>query len=114
MAPRARHASCASTSWRTCSDDRGRLRPARSATHDSEHTTDEGELERLVGVLHAHCDDVGRDRSEVAVTVLDLPVVGTDRNDVWARVEVLGSTLDSADSFALHPHVSEQAHPAGG
>jgi hypothetical protein len=35
-------------------------------------------------------------------------------SDVWARVEVLGSTLESAESFALHPHVSEQAHPAGG
>ena len=50
-------------------------------------TTDEAELERLIGVLRAHCDDVGRDRSEVAVTVLDLPVVGRDRDDVWARVE---------------------------
>ncbi len=50
-------------------------------------TTDEEELARLVGVLHAHCDDVGRDRSEVAITVLDLPVVGSDRDDVWARVE---------------------------
>ena len=50
-------------------------------------TIDEGELARLVGVLRAHCDDVGRNRSEVAVTVLDLPVVGADRDDVWARVE---------------------------
>ncbi|RYC11024.1 LLM class flavin-dependent oxidoreductase [Nocardioides zhouii] len=50
-------------------------------------TIDEAELERLIGVLRAHCDDVGRDRSEVAVTVLDLPVVGRDRDDVWARVE---------------------------
>ncbi|MDT0187884.1 LLM class flavin-dependent oxidoreductase [Microbacterium sp. ARD31] len=50
-------------------------------------TADEDELRRLVGVLHAHCDDVGRDRDEVEVTVLDLPVVGRDRDDVWARVE---------------------------
>ena len=50
-------------------------------------TTDEAELQRLIGVLHDHCDDVGRDRDEVAVTVLDLPVVGRDRDDVWARVE---------------------------
>jgi alkanesulfonate monooxygenase SsuD/methylene tetrahydromethanopterin reductase-like flavin-dependent oxidoreductase (luciferase family)/predicted kinase len=50
-------------------------------------TTDEDELRRLVGVFHAHCDDVGRDRDEVEVTVLDLPVVGRDRDDVWARVE---------------------------
>ena len=39
-------------------------------------TTDEAELERLVGVLRAHCDDVGRPREEVAVTVLDLPLSG--------------------------------------
>lgn len=50
-------------------------------------TTDEDELRRLVAVFHAHCDDVGRDREEVEVTVLDLPVVGRDRDDVWARVE---------------------------
>jgi alkanesulfonate monooxygenase SsuD/methylene tetrahydromethanopterin reductase-like flavin-dependent oxidoreductase (luciferase family)/predicted kinase len=50
-------------------------------------TTDEAELARLIAVLHAHCADVGRDRAEVAITVLDLPVVGRDRDDVWARVE---------------------------
>ncbi|MCW2739350.1 LLM class flavin-dependent oxidoreductase [Nocardioides sp.] len=50
-------------------------------------TTDEAELQRLIAVLRDHCDEVGRDRSEVAVTVLDLPVVGCDRDDVWARVE---------------------------
>ena len=38
-------------------------------------------------MLRAHCADVGRDPAEVAVTVLDLPVVGRDRDDVWARVE---------------------------
>ena len=44
-------------------------------------------LRHKVGVLHEHCDDVGRDRAEVAVTVLDLPVIGRDRDDVWTRVE---------------------------
>ena len=38
-------------------------------------------------MLHAYCADVGRDPSEVAVTVLDLPVVGRDRDDTWGRVE---------------------------
>ena len=68
-------------------------------------TTDEGELERLVGVLHAHCDDVGRDRSEVAVTVLDLPVVGADRDDVWARVETLRGRTPAA-TYAAHTHAA--------
>ena len=35
-------------------------------------------------VLRRHCAEVGRDPDEVAVTVLDLPVVGRDREDVWA------------------------------
>ena len=49
--------------------------------------TDEERLRHQVRVLHDHCADVGRDPSEVAVTVLDLPVVGRDRDDTWRRVE---------------------------
>jgi alkanesulfonate monooxygenase SsuD/methylene tetrahydromethanopterin reductase-like flavin-dependent oxidoreductase (luciferase family) len=50
-------------------------------------TTDEERLRHQVGVLRRHCTDVGRDPGEVAVTVLDLPVVGRDRDDAWRRVE---------------------------
>ena len=50
-------------------------------------TTDLDRLRHQVGVLHRHCADVGRDPAEVAVTVLDLPVVGRDRDDTWRRVE---------------------------
>ena len=50
-------------------------------------TTDQADLEHKISVLRAHCADVGRDPAEVAVTVLDLPVVGRDRDDVWRRVE---------------------------
>ena len=46
-------------------------------------------LRHKVEVLRRHCAEVGRDPAEVAVTVLDLPVVGRDRDDVWARVERL-------------------------
>ncbi|MFL6168876.1 MAG: LLM class flavin-dependent oxidoreductase, partial [Ornithinibacter sp.] len=53
-------------------------------------TTSEPDVVRhKVSVLHRHCADVGRDPVEVAVTLLDLPVVGHDRDDVWARVERL-------------------------
>ena len=48
---------------------------------------DEELLRHKIGVLHAHCAAVGRDPAEVAVTVLDLPVVGRDRDDAWSRVE---------------------------
>jgi alkanesulfonate monooxygenase SsuD/methylene tetrahydromethanopterin reductase-like flavin-dependent oxidoreductase (luciferase family)/predicted kinase len=47
----------------------------------------EPELERLIGVLRGHCADVGRDPTDVAVTVLDVPLIGTDADDVAARVE---------------------------
>ncbi|MFC6285206.1 LLM class flavin-dependent oxidoreductase [Nocardioides sp. GCM10027113] len=54
-------------------------------------------LDRKIEVLRAHCHEVGRDPAEVAVTVLDLPVVGRDRDDVWARVERLrGRTAAAA------------------
>jgi alkanesulfonate monooxygenase SsuD/methylene tetrahydromethanopterin reductase-like flavin-dependent oxidoreductase (luciferase family)/predicted kinase len=46
-------------------------------------------VDRKIEVLHRHCREVGRDPAEVAVTVLDLPVVGRDREDTWARVERL-------------------------
>jgi alkanesulfonate monooxygenase SsuD/methylene tetrahydromethanopterin reductase-like flavin-dependent oxidoreductase (luciferase family)/predicted kinase len=47
----------------------------------------EPELERLIAVLRQHCADVGRDPAEVGVTVLDVPLIGTDADDVAARVE---------------------------
>jgi alkanesulfonate monooxygenase SsuD/methylene tetrahydromethanopterin reductase-like flavin-dependent oxidoreductase (luciferase family) len=71
-------------------------------------TTDEDELQRLIGVVHAHCDDLGRDRSEVAVTVLDLPVVGADRDDVWARVERLRGRTPAA-TYAARTHAATVA-----
>lgn len=71
-------------------------------------TTDEAELERLVGVLRAHCADVGRDPAEVAVTVLDLPVVGADRDDVWARVEALRGRTPAA-AYAARTHAATVA-----
>ncbi|GAA3823353.1 LLM class flavin-dependent oxidoreductase [Nocardioides panacisoli] len=54
-------------------------------------------------VLRAHCADVGRDPDEVAVTVLDVSVVGSDRADVARRVERLrGRTAATAYAARLH------------
>lgn len=56
-------------------------------------------LERKIEVLRGHCRTVGRDPAEVAITVLDLPIVGRDRDDAWARVERLrGNTKAAAYS----------------
>jgi alkanesulfonate monooxygenase SsuD/methylene tetrahydromethanopterin reductase-like flavin-dependent oxidoreductase (luciferase family)/predicted kinase len=38
-------------------------------------------VEEKAEVLRRHCEEVGRDPAEVAVTVLDLPVVGRDRDE---------------------------------
>ncbi len=49
-----------------------------------------GTLDHKLPILREHAEAAGR---EVTVTVLDLPVVGRDRDDTWARVERLrGST----------------------
>jgi alkanesulfonate monooxygenase SsuD/methylene tetrahydromethanopterin reductase-like flavin-dependent oxidoreductase (luciferase family) len=54
-------------------------------------------------VLRRHCEEVGRDPDEVAVTVLDLPVVGRDRDDVWERVERLRGRTPAA-AYARRHH----------
>ena len=71
-------------------------------------TSDPRVLELKVAVLRAHCADVGRDPAEVAVTVLDLPVVGRDRDDVWARVERLRGRTPAA-TYAARRHAGTVA-----
>jgi alkanesulfonate monooxygenase SsuD/methylene tetrahydromethanopterin reductase-like flavin-dependent oxidoreductase (luciferase family) len=61
-------------------------------------------------VLRRHCADVGRNPDEVAVTVLDLPVVGRDRDDVWARVERLRGRSSAAAYAQRHHAGTPQQH----
>lgn len=65
-------------------------------------------LERKLAVLRGHCARAGRDPGEVAVTVLDLPVVGTDRDDTWRRVERLRGRTPAA-TYASRHHAGEAA-----
>jgi len=46
-------------------------------------------LDRKLPVLRSACELAGRDPAEVAVTVLDIPVIGRDRDHVGALVERL-------------------------
>ncbi len=71
-------------------------------------TTDPEVVARKVAVLRRHCLDVGRDPGDVAVTVLDVPVVGRDRDDVWARVERLRGRT-TASTFAARSHAGTVA-----
>ncbi|MGL5911373.1 MAG: LLM class flavin-dependent oxidoreductase, partial [Phycicoccus sp.] len=47
----------------------------------------EDRLSASVDAVRTAAVRAGRDPADVAVTVLDLPLVGRDRDDVWARVE---------------------------
>ena len=59
-------------------------------------------------VLRRHCEAVGRPHGEVAVTVLDVAVVGRSRDDTWARVERLRGR-GKAGAFAVRHHAGEVA-----
>jgi alkanesulfonate monooxygenase SsuD/methylene tetrahydromethanopterin reductase-like flavin-dependent oxidoreductase (luciferase family)/predicted kinase len=60
-------------------------------------------LDRKRDVLRHHCTDVGRNPDEVALTVLDLPIVGRDRDEVWTKVERLRGRT-SAAAYARRHH----------
>ncbi len=69
-------------------------------------------VEHKAAVLRRHCEEVGRDPAEVAVTVLDLPVVGRDRDDVWERVERLRGRTAAA-TYARRHHAGTPAQHRG-
>jgi alkanesulfonate monooxygenase SsuD/methylene tetrahydromethanopterin reductase-like flavin-dependent oxidoreductase (luciferase family) len=54
-------------------------------------------LRHKLAVLDRHLSEAGRSRDDVAITVLDLPIVGRDREDTWTQVERLrGRTAAAA------------------
>ena len=69
-------------------------------------------VEAKTEVLRRHCAEVGRDPDDVAVTVLDLPVVGRDRDDVWDRVERLRGRTPAAAYARRHHAGTAQQHGA--
>ena len=71
-------------------------------------SSDPATVRRKVEVLRRHCTEVGRDPAEVAVTVLDVPVVGRDREDTWRRVERLRGRTAAA-AYARTHHAGEPA-----
>ena len=67
-------------------------------------------LDRKCELLRQHCSDLGRSPDEVAITVLDLPVVGRDRDDVWAKVERLRGRSSAAAYAQRHHAGTPQQH----
>jgi alkanesulfonate monooxygenase SsuD/methylene tetrahydromethanopterin reductase-like flavin-dependent oxidoreductase (luciferase family)/predicted kinase len=88
------------------SGERRTLRIAAEQADGCNLPSDLETLDRKVAVLREHCARAGRDAGEVAVTVLDLPVVGRDRDDTWRRVERLRGRT-SAAAYARRHHAGE-------
>jgi alkanesulfonate monooxygenase SsuD/methylene tetrahydromethanopterin reductase-like flavin-dependent oxidoreductase (luciferase family)/predicted kinase len=65
--------------------------------------SDQEVLARKLVVLDRHLAAADRTRDDVAVTVLDLPLVGRDRDDAWAKVERLRGRTPAA-AFAKRAH----------
>jgi alkanesulfonate monooxygenase SsuD/methylene tetrahydromethanopterin reductase-like flavin-dependent oxidoreductase (luciferase family) len=65
-------------------------------------------LDHKLTVLRSHLDAVGRPYDDLEVTVLDLPVVGRDRDDVWRRVERLRGRTPAA-AYAAKKHAGTVA-----
>jgi len=74
--------------------------------------SDAATFDARLDVLRAHCRQAGRDPAEVAVTVLDVPVVGRDRDHVASLVENLRGRV-SAAAFARQHHAGVASDHVG-
>ena len=59
-------------------------------------------VDQKLAVLRSHCAQAGRDPGDLLITVLDVPVLGVDREDVAAKVERLRGRLSAAAYARLH------------
>ncbi len=92
------------------SGERRTLRIAAGLGDGCNVSSDLDSLDWKREVLHRHCTDLGRNPDEVALTVLDLPVVGRDREDAWARVEQLRGRSSAAAYARRHHAGTPQQH----
>ena len=65
-------------------------------------SSDARTLPRKIEVLPRHCAELGGDPADVEITVLDLPIVGRDREDVARRVERLRGRTPAPVFAARH------------
>jgi alkanesulfonate monooxygenase SsuD/methylene tetrahydromethanopterin reductase-like flavin-dependent oxidoreductase (luciferase family)/predicted kinase len=84
------------------SGERRTLRIVAEQADGCNLSSDESVLPTKIDILHQHCAALDRDPDSVAITVLDLPVIGTDREDVATRVERLRGRLPAATYAARH------------
>ena len=84
------------------SGERRTLRIVAEQADGCNLTSEPKTLAKKLAVLREHCEDVGRDPDSVEITVLDLPVIGSDREDTAARVERLRGRLPASAYAARH------------
>jgi alkanesulfonate monooxygenase SsuD/methylene tetrahydromethanopterin reductase-like flavin-dependent oxidoreductase (luciferase family)/predicted kinase len=84
------------------SGERRTLRIAAEQADGCNLPSDQTVLRSKIDILRRHCAAVGRDPESVEITVLDLPVIGTDREDAAVRVERLRGRLPAAVYAARH------------
>jgi alkanesulfonate monooxygenase SsuD/methylene tetrahydromethanopterin reductase-like flavin-dependent oxidoreductase (luciferase family)/predicted kinase len=72
--------------------------------------SDEGRLDARIAAVRAAAERAGRDADAVAVTVLDVAVVGTSRDDTATRVERLRGRTAAATYAARHHAGDAAAH----
>jgi F420-dependent oxidoreductase-like protein len=73
---------------------------------------DAATVRHKVGVLHAHCADVDRDPSQVAVTHLSTALVGRDRDELDALVAAYRGSA-SPEAFAARANAAIVDHHVG-
>jgi alkanesulfonate monooxygenase SsuD/methylene tetrahydromethanopterin reductase-like flavin-dependent oxidoreductase (luciferase family)/predicted kinase len=73
---------------------------------------DLGTLDSKLAVLRSHCHQAGRDPADVLITVLDIPVIGRDREHVAELVDRLRGRTTAA-AFARRHHAGTPADHVG-
>jgi alkanesulfonate monooxygenase SsuD/methylene tetrahydromethanopterin reductase-like flavin-dependent oxidoreductase (luciferase family)/predicted kinase len=92
--------------------ERRTLRIAARVADGCNVSSEPATLDRKRQILRGHCADVGRDPDDVALTVLDLPVVGRDREAAWEEVERLRGRTPAATYVRRHPVGTPAEHRA--
>jgi alkanesulfonate monooxygenase SsuD/methylene tetrahydromethanopterin reductase-like flavin-dependent oxidoreductase (luciferase family) len=94
------------------SGERRTLRIAARLGDGCNLPSDLATLDRKLAVLRSHCREAGRDPGDVSVTVLDIPVIGGDREQVASIVERLRGRTPAA-AFARRHHAGLPADHIG-
>ena len=59
------------------------------------------EVERLIGVIHRHCEDAGRDPSEIVLTTVMRPALVTEQSKIERLREVHGAGMTDEQKVGL-------------